>query len=632
MAHGSDRAAVAATLSRRTVFKLAAVAGAGAAGVAPLAQTAMPVAAQEAQPLIIGRNIDDVITLDPNVAGEETYTIVLRGCYDTLISTEPDDPATIVPLLAESWTTSDDALTYTFTLKPGLTFPSGNELTSADVKFSFDRLRELKALPAYLMDPVASVEAPDPLTVVLTLKSPDAVFLTALCSSNFATMDSKVAMEHGATDQPGADATDTAVEWLTQNSIGTGPYILTGFTPKDRITMTANPSSSRQPAIPNVVIQAAADTSALKQMLERGDVDLAWGLLNEQIAELRGNPDVAIATTPMLGFIALGMTCDTTRNEAVANPAVRQAIKQAVDYDGIRSLQEGALTPPSLVPIGLPGALDPAKDGFHRDVAAAKAAIAAAGYPDGFSATLATSATEIIGGVALALLAEKLQADLSEVGIDVTLEVEDEESSGPSTAPATSISSLAPGTLATRIPSTCSITGVRSATSRSNASVGRRQITPRWPCWRRRAKPSTPPRATTWCGRPNSRCCKTRRTRCSSSRYSVIRTGRPSPASCRTRPGTSTFRPSRGSDVPSRSIAVSDASQARLSAAHAAGGRQGLARDRHQMSEILAPTLAPVRLPGCPPGMSRRCGNARGGRGHRAGDDRPTARLGRRSR
>ncbi|MFN8592761.1 MAG: ABC transporter substrate-binding protein [Thermomicrobiales bacterium] len=429
MSNEATRAGFAAALSRRTVFKLAAAAGVGATGIgaAPQAPEAAPAVAQEAAPLVIGRNIDDVITLDPQVAGEETYTIVMRGCYDTLVSTEPSDPGTLVPMLAESWEISDDALTYTFKLKSGVKFSTGNEMTADDFKFSFDRLRELKALPAYLMDPVASVEAPDPLTLVLTLKSPDAVFLTALCSSNFSVIDAKAAQEHGATDQPGADTADTAVEWLTQNSIGTGPYVLTGFTPKDRITMTANPSSWRQAAIPDVVIQAAADTSALKQMLEQGDVDLAWGLLNEQIAELRDNPDIAVATTPMLGFIALGMTCDPTRNEAVSKLEVRQAIKQSIDYDGIRSLQEGALTPPSLVPIGLPGALDPATQGFKRDVEAAKAAIAAAGYPDGFSASLATSATEIIGGIALALLAEKVQADLAEVGIDISLEVEDEE-------------------------------------------------------------------------------------------------------------------------------------------------------------------------------------------------------------
>ena len=427
MSQESDHSGLTAALSRRSVFKLAAAAGAGAAGIAPLMRDRPLAAAQDVAPLIIGRNIDDVITLDPQVASEETFTIVMRGCYDTLVTTEPDNPGTIVPRLAESWQGSDDAQSYTFALKPGILFASGNEMTSADFKFSFDRLRELKSSPAYLMDPVESVEAPDPLTLVVNLKAPDAVFLTALMSSPFSVIDSKIAIEHGANDQPGADTADTATDWLTQNSIGTGPYILTAFTPKDRITMTENPNSWRQAAIPEVIIQAAADTSALKQMLEQGDVDLAWGLLNEQIAELRGNPDIVVATTPMLGFIALGMTADPTRNEAVANPAVRQALKLAVDYEGIRSLQEGALTPPSLVPIGLPGALDPSTQGFSRDVEAAKAAIAEAGYPDGFSATLATSATEIIGGIALSLLAEKVQADLSEVGIDITLEVEDEE-------------------------------------------------------------------------------------------------------------------------------------------------------------------------------------------------------------
>lgn len=412
--------------TRRRVVEVAALGGMGlAAGALPLGRLA-PVAAQAERPLIIGRNLDDVMTLDPHVALEETFSIVLRSCYDTLISTEPDDPSTLVPALAEEWSVSDDASTYTFTLKEGVTFASGNPVTAADVKFSYDRLREMTSQASYLMDPVATVEAADPRTVIITLESADAVFIQSLTATSFGVVDAAVVKEHGGTDQPDGSGIDGATEWLTQNSAGSGPYVLTGYTPKDRITMERNPSSWRSAEIDEVIIQAAPDTSALKQMLERGDVDIAWGLLTEQLTSLQDNPDIEIASTSMLGFLALVMTADPTNNEAVAKPEVRQAIKYALDSDGIRTLREGALTPPSLVPIGLPGALDPAEEGFTRDVELAKQMLGDAGYPDGFDAVLSVSGSEILGGVQDSVLAEKVQADLAEVGINVTLDVQDE--------------------------------------------------------------------------------------------------------------------------------------------------------------------------------------------------------------
>ena len=162
-------------------------------------------------------------------------------------------------------------------------------------------------------------------------------------------------------------------------------------------------------------------------MLEKGDVDLAWGLLTEQLDALAKNADIATASTPMLGFLALGMTCDPTNNKAVADPKVQEALKYAIDYDGIRSLREGALTPPCLVPIGLPGALDPAKEGYKQDVAKAKQLLSDAGYASGFDATISASSTEILGGVQDSVLAEKLQADFGDVGVNVTLDIQDED-------------------------------------------------------------------------------------------------------------------------------------------------------------------------------------------------------------
>lgn len=420
-------AAASARLSRRQAFKLAA-AGAGAAAVSAGLGRFEADAATDPNTLILGRNIDDVITLDPSIAGEETFTVVFRAAYNTLISTDPADPGNkIVPELADSWEVAPDASKVTVKLKQGLTFASGNPITSADVKFSLDRLKNINNQDSYLMDGVASVDAPDAATVTVTLSTPNSAFLASLTSVNFSIMDSVLVKSHGGVSDPGADKTDKATDWLTQNSAGSGPYIMTGYTPKDRITFKRNPNASvRKAAIDNFLVQAAPDTSALQQMLEKGDVDLAWGLLTEQLDALAKNADVETASTPMLGFFALGMTCDPTLNKAVADPKVQQALKYAIDYDGIRSLREGALTPPSLVPIGLLGALDPAKDGIKQDVAKAKQMLADAGYGSGFDATISTSSTEILGGIQDSVLAEKLQADLGDVGVNVTLDIQDE--------------------------------------------------------------------------------------------------------------------------------------------------------------------------------------------------------------
>lgn len=420
--------APSARFNRRQAFKLAAAAGAGAAALSAGLERFDASAATDPNTLVIGRNIDDVITLDPATAGEETYTVVFRSAYNTLVSTDPADPGKIVPELAESWEVAPDASKVTLKLKQGLLFASGNPITSADVKFSFDRLKNIKSQDSYLMDGVASVDAPDPATVVITLSSPNAVFLASLTSVTFSVTDSAVVKQHGGVSEAGADKNDKATEWLNTNSAGSGPYIFTGYTPKDRITFKRNPNASvRKAVIDNVILQSAPDTSALKQMLEKGDVDLAWGLLTAQLDALAKNADIETASTPMLGFLALGMTCDPNNNKAVADPKVQQALKLAVDYDGIRSLREGALTPPSLVPIGLPGALDPAKDGITRDVDKAKQLLSDAGYGSGFDATISASSTEILGGVQDSDLAEKLQADFGDIGVNITLDIQDED-------------------------------------------------------------------------------------------------------------------------------------------------------------------------------------------------------------
>ena len=95
--------------------------------------------------------IDDVITLDPAEAFELTTGEINGNTYDKLVRLDINDPSKVVADVAESWTVSDDGLTYTFKLKPGLKFASGNPITADDVAWSFERAIKLDKSPAFIL-------------------------------------------------------------------------------------------------------------------------------------------------------------------------------------------------------------------------------------------------------------------------------------------------------------------------------------------------------------------------------------------------------------------------------------------------------------------------------------------------
>ncbi|SVD87118.1 uncharacterized protein METZ01_LOCUS439972, partial [marine metagenome] len=123
--------------------------------------------AQAESRLILGIS-PDYSTFDPGHAYEIWATTVLNVTYDNLVKFEGLGD---VPELdaAKSRSASDDGLTWTFKLRDDIQFVSGNTLTAADVKWSFDRVKHVKGNPAFLADNVESVSAPDDETVVITL-------------------------------------------------------------------------------------------------------------------------------------------------------------------------------------------------------------------------------------------------------------------------------------------------------------------------------------------------------------------------------------------------------------------------------------------------------------------------------
>lgn len=379
------------------------------------------VAADESTSTLVVGLTEDTVTLDPGHAYEFHATTVHRPIYETVTAFPPGRLDEIVPGLAESWTISEDGLTYTFTLAQGHKFSTGRPVTAKDVAFSLNRVRYLKGNPAFLLDNIASVEAPDERTVVITQKEADPSLLAKLVFSSLGVMDSEEAKAHGATDAENAAETDTAQEWLNNNSIGSGPYMLQRWEPKVEAILGRNPNYGGEPAaISRVIFRTVSEAAAQKLGLETGDLDIGLDISADQVPSLKTNPNIAIYEGTGEAVFFLIMNMDPAIGGPLSQDAVQDAVRLAIDYDGIRALAGGAAaTPVNIMPVNWAFALDPAT-GVKRDVAAAKAKLAEAGFGDGLTVELEypdfTS-----GGIALGTLAQKVQADLAEAGITVNL-------------------------------------------------------------------------------------------------------------------------------------------------------------------------------------------------------------------
>lgn len=375
---------------------------------------------QAASTLVIGLT-EDTVALDPGRAYEFHATSIHRPVYETLVTFPPGRVDEIVPGLAESWTISDDGLVYTFTLKEGQKFSTGRTVTAEDVAFSLNRVRNLKGNPSFLAENIAKVEAVDERTVVITQNEPDPALLAKLVFSSLGIMDSVEARAHGATDAEDAAETDTAEEWLNQNSIGSGPYMLEKWEPKVETILVRNPEYAGPPAaIGRVIYRTMSDAAAQKLALEAGDLDIALDISADQVPSLKENPNIAVFEAQSDTVFFLIMNMDPAIGGPLAQDAVQDAIRLAIDYEGMRLLAGGAAaTPVNIMPVHWAFALDPSQ-AIQRDITAAAARLAEGGFGDGLTVDLEYPEFSS-GGVAVGTLAQKVQADLAEAGITVNL-------------------------------------------------------------------------------------------------------------------------------------------------------------------------------------------------------------------
>jgi len=364
----------------------------------------------------------DVTTLDISRSFCDTCQIYNGAAYEPLLKVNPDDVTQYTPLLAATWEANEDNTVFTFGIDPTAVFSDGTPVEAKDVKWSFERLKNLAGGPSFMMNGLAGIETPDEATVVVSFEAPNSAFLAIASSSYTGIINSDVAAENGATADEDSATSDTAEDWFLANSAGSGQFVLDSYTDGGSLVLNRNENYwGTASAFPSVTINEVADSSAQLQQLQQGDVDIAMQINFDSLAQLEGNTAVTTEVVDSFNFVYLALSPGVEGGEDLEDPKVREAIKDAIDYEGVidATLDGNGKKQAAGIPNGFEGTADlPLPE---RDVEAAKALLADAGYADGLTLE-ATYPNTIAYGVDFNVMFQSIQQDLAEVGIELELE------------------------------------------------------------------------------------------------------------------------------------------------------------------------------------------------------------------
>lgn len=369
--------------------------------------------------LRIAVSMADLATLDPPRAFADINGMLQPLYGEPLVVVDQENPTKILPAVAKSWEVSADGLTYTFKLRDGITFSTGNPLTADDVVFSFDRLKNLQGPVAFILDGMKEIRAVDPTTVDIELTAPDSAFLAKITNGALMILDSKTVQANGGVSDATAVDADKAQAFLDGNTVGSGPYVLKDWERNQRAVFEPNPKyTGPNPAqFDTITFLDVREPATQRQLLEGGDADLAANLDPDTAEGLQGADKITVNTVPSVNLIYLALN-NKEGISPMSDPKVRQAIQKAIDYEGISALTGRAKRPAAVIPLGLQGIdqVTPVK----TDVEGAKALLEQAGQGGGFGFDV-TFANYAPYGVPLTTVWEKLKADFAKVGIDINL-------------------------------------------------------------------------------------------------------------------------------------------------------------------------------------------------------------------
>ena len=304
----------------------------------PVAAQPSPDSSEERVVFRVGL-VNDIDSLNPFKALELPSYEVMNLQYNLLIEFSQEDLSP-VPGLAESWESSEDGLTWTYHLRDDVTFHDGEPLTSEDVKFTFDTVRENPGSAGAFVDYVQQIETiktPDEHTIVMTTKKPSVQMLS---------MYVPILPEHVWGDVPA----DELKAFPNEPSVGTGPFQAIEWDRGQSVHLVKSDDYfGPEPAIDDIYFQIYDNDDTLVQALKRGEVDYIFNPPTDLFLSLEGEPGIETVASPDPSFVELGLNVyeptpesielgapkESLGNPALRDARVRQAINWAVDEEAI---------------------------------------------------------------------------------------------------------------------------------------------------------------------------------------------------------------------------------------------------------------------------------------------------------
>ncbi|MEM4032128.1 MAG: ABC transporter substrate-binding protein [Zestosphaera sp.] len=390
----------------------------------PGAPTTTPTTSPTTPPppkMIIYASLSEMTTADPSTEFSNSV-MWLPLVYEPLLWYNPITDE-FIPALATNYSSSEDGLVWTFTIRRGAVFHDGTPVTSHAVKSSIERTIALGQGAAFIWDPVESIETPDNYTVVFRLKYPAALDKIAATAYAAYIFSPKVVEYAGA-----SNLTDPKVaDWFNSgNEAGSGPYKMIKWDPENEVVfekftdwwgwkLPDYPMKSDN--APDVFkIRIIKDAVTQETLLLSGGIDIAMYVPLENIEQHQKNPNLQVVFKP--SFQNLIMLINV-KKPPLDNVLVRRAIAHAVPYEDIVTVARSGLARVASgpVPYGMWGHFDNLT--FKYNLSLARELLTQAGYPSGIDRKLILTYTA--GDIYEARTAELIKASLAQIGIEVEI-------------------------------------------------------------------------------------------------------------------------------------------------------------------------------------------------------------------
>jgi peptide/nickel transport system substrate-binding protein len=343
-------------------------------GGAPRAQAFQ---VRDGKKILVFASRQAVPNLDPHVKTDWSTRTLQQSVYEALLKYEGNPPQ-ILPWLAESYAESPDGKTFTFKLNPRAKFHSDDPVTAEDVKFSFERILDLKLGPAVLyMDVVDrdSLKVVDMHTFQVSLKKPYAPFIATI---PWLYIVSKKQVMANAKDN------DSGQKWLMDHEAGSGPFKIRRWEQGNLYELEAVDNywkgwkSPRH--IGGYIFKLIQESSSQKIALLKGEADLVEGLQPDDYDSVQKEAGVRIEEHPGVTNFAIKFN---NQKGLSANKDIRKAISYAMDYDAFLKIYNGhAVLMEGPIPKAFKGHA-PNLPVYRTDLAKAKEYLAKAGHPNG---------------------------------------------------------------------------------------------------------------------------------------------------------------------------------------------------------------------------------------------------------